>query len=191
MDSPTRHAPLEWDVLLAYWLGELDVERAAQIEEHYLGCEVCSQRLAQLIALAHRVRALARNSGVNAVVNEPFLRRLREDGQRVREYRVPLNGSVNCTVTPDDDFVVAHLEVPLEGVKRLDMLHIDAAGNIQARHEDIPFLSESGGVLWVTNITELRALPASTLRVRLLAVDHNDETSLAEYQFNHTPHAAQ
>lgn len=189
MNSSICHAPLEWDALLAYWLGELDADRAAQIEEHYLGCEVCSQRLEQFVALSQGVRVLARNSGINAVVNEGYVRRLLDDGRQVREYRVPLNGSVNCTVTPDDDFVLAYLEAPLEGVKRLDMVQIDADGNIALRSEDIPFVANSGGVVWVTNINELRAMPISTLRLRLLAVDASKETSLGEYRFNHTPHS--
>jgi hypothetical protein len=30
-------------------------------------------------------------------------------------------------------------------------------------------------------------LPATTLRVRLLAVENNGERTLGEYRFNHTP----
>lgn len=39
---------------------------------------------------------------------------------RIREYRLPPNGSVNCTVAPDDELLVTRLEAPLEGVERLD-----------------------------------------------------------------------
>lgn len=180
-------SPLTWDSLLAYWLGEHAPDTAAQIEEHYLGCALCSRRLEQLVALAQAVRALARASGVSVIINEPFVRRLAEDGLRVREYRVPLNGSVNCTVTPEDDFVVARLEAPLAGVQRLDMVYLDSDGNTATRQADIPFIASSGGVLLSTRMETLRSLPATSLRVRLLAVENNDERTLGEYTFNHTP----
>jgi len=128
MTAPFCQSPLAWDTLLAYWLGELDVDREAQVEEHYLGCEPCSRRLEQLVALAQGWGELTRTSGVRVGINEPFVQRLVEQGMRVREYRVPLNGAVNCTVAPDDDFVVAYLEAPLEGVQQLDLLYLDGDG---------------------------------------------------------------
>jgi hypothetical protein len=180
-------SPLDWDSLLAYWLGELDAGSAEHIEEHYLGCAVCSRRLEQLANLAREVRAVARSSGVNMVVTEPFVRRLSENGLRVREYRVPLDGAVNCTVTPEDDFVVARLEAPLDDVERLDMITVAGDGARETRQEDIPFVAASGGVVVSTRIDALRALPASTIRMRLLAVSTNGERALGEYTFNHTP----
>lgn len=181
-------SPLEWHALLAYWLGELGPDDEARIEQHYLGCAGCSQRLQQLIVLAREVRTLTRSSGVSAVINHHFVRRLSERGLRVREYRVSRNGSVNCSVAPDDDFVVARLEAPLGGVSRLDLIDVDHDGRTAMRHEDIPFVAEDGGVVISTCIDALRSLPATTLRMRLLAVDAAGERTLGEYTFNHTPH---
>lgn len=186
----TCQSPLAWDALLAYWLGELDPDSAVQVEEHYLGCELCSRRLEQLSTLAREVRAVARSGGVTVIVNDQFVRRLSEDGLKVREYRVPLNGSVNCTVTPDDAFVVARLEAPLDEVKRLDLVTLGSDGKHIMRQEDIPFIAASGGVVLSTRIDVLRALPASTLHMRLLAVDNHGERTLGEYTFNHTPQQA-
>lgn len=190
MTIPSCKSPLDWNTLLAYWLGELDPDNEASTEEHYLGCAVCSRRLEQLIALAHGVRAVTRQSGVDMVIEDKFVRRLAADGLQVREYQVPRNGSVNCTVTPEDDFVVARLEAPLEGVQRIDVIHMGGEGTSETRQEDIPFNAESGSVVLSTRIESLRALPAATLRVRLLAVDDSGERTLGEYTFNHTPHAS-
>jgi hypothetical protein len=187
MKTSICQSPLEWPTLLAYWLGELDPDSEARTEEHYLGCALCSQRLDELNALAQGVRAVAQASGVNAVVDEPFVRRLAERGLHVREYRVPQNGSVNCTVAPGDDFVVARLEAPLTGVTRLDLVEVYPGGMGEVRHEDIPFVAESGSVVISTRIDALRALPATTLRMRLLAVDNDGERTIGEYTFNHTP----
>jgi hypothetical protein len=191
MSTSSCHSPLAWDTLLAYWLGELEPDSEARTEEHFLGCARCSRRLEQLAALAREVRAVTRNSGVSVIINDPFVRRLKESGLQVREYRVPLNGSVNCTVAPEDDFVVARLEAPLDEAERVDILYVDSDGRPEMRQEDVPFIAESGGVLFSTRIDALRALPATTLRLRLLDVDNNGERTLGEYTFNHTPYELQ
>jgi hypothetical protein len=188
MNGGSCRSPLGWETLVAYWLRELDPAGEALAEEHYLGCSQCSHRLEQLAALAAGVRALARTSGVGMVINDDFVRLLTQDGMRVREYRVPRNGSVNCTVAPEDDFVVGRLEASLAGVQRLDMLTLDDDGNTQTRQQDVPFVADSGGVVFSPGIDWLRALPASTLHLRLLAVDDQGERTLGDYMFNHTPH---
>lgn len=184
-------SPLGWDTLIAYWLGELDAAEEARAEEHYLGCARCSHRVEQLAALAGGVRGLARTSGVNMVINDEFLRRLSEDGLRVREYRVPANGSVDCTAAPEDDFVVGRLEAPLAGVRRVDVLSLDGDGNVEARQQDVPFMADSGGVVVAPRVAWLRSMPAFTMRLRLLAVDDAGERPLGDYTFNHTPYASQ
>jgi len=189
--SASCQSPLAWDTLIAYWLGEMDTDTEEQIEEHYIGCAHCSQRLEQLKGLAQGIRKLARTSGVNMIANDAYVRRLTEDGLHVREYRVPLNGSVNCTVAPEDDFVVGRLEVPLTGVQRIDMLTLDSDGDIALRQEDIPFVAESDSVVFVPGIDVIRAMPKSTMHLRLLAVDDRGEHVLGDYKFKHTPHRSQ
>jgi hypothetical protein len=191
MNGRSCQSPLSWETLIAYWLGELDPADEARAEEHYLGCPQCSHRLEQLAALAHGVRAVARQSGVPMIVNDQFVHRLSEDGLRVREYRVPRNGSVNCTVAPDDDFVVGRLEAPLKGAQRVDLVTLDSDGNIQMRQQDVPFVAESGGVVFSPSIAMLRGLSVATLRVRLLAVDADGEHTLGDYTFNHTPYTSE
>lgn len=187
MSASSCPAPLAWDTLLAYWLGELDAGAQAHTEEHYLGCAGCSRRLAQLAALAQGVRQLVRQGGVNMVIDEPFVQRLAGDGLQVREYRVPRNGAVNCTVAPQDDIVVARLEAPLDEVQRVDLVTLNTADGSETRQEDLPFVAGSGGVIYAPGIDLLRALPAITLRLRLLAVDDTGERPLGEYTFHHTP----
>lgn len=49
------------------------------------------------------------------------------------------------------------------------MLTLDGDGNIETRQMDIPFIAASGGVVFSPSIDKLRAMPACTLRIRLLA----------------------
>lgn len=190
MTDPSCAAPIPWDTLFAYWLGELEPDSAEQVEEHYLGCAQCSQRLEAAAALAGGIRDLARRSGVNMVVDDGFVSRLREEGRQVREYRLTPNGSVNCTVTPEDDFVVGRLEAPLAGVQRIDMVSRFSFTDADQRQEDIPFVADSGVVVVSPSIDALRAMPSSTMRIRLLAVDNQGERIIGEYTFNHTPHTS-
>lgn len=190
MNAHSCQTPLTWETLIAYWLAELDPADEARIEEHYLSCAACSRRLEQLVALAGATRVVARTSGVDMVVNDEFVRRLTQDGLRVRQYHVPRNGSVNCTAGPEDDFVVAHLEAPLAGVQRVDLLTLDDNADVATRHQDVPFIVNSGGVLLSTHIDKLRALPACIFRVRLVAIDQQGERILGDYTFNHTPYTS-
>lgn len=188
MKESSCQSPLEWSTLLAYWLDELGADDQAGIEDHYLGCAACSGRLEQLTALARGVRALVGTGAVSAVLDDRFVRRLAEWGLQVREYRVPRNGSVNCTVGPEDHLVVSRLEAPLADVSRLDLVYLGGADGPAMRHEDIPFVAQSGAVVVATPIAELRALPETTVRLRLLAVETNGERTVGEYTFHHTPH---
>lgn len=189
MSGSSCASPVPWETLIAYWLGELAPGAEAGVEEHYLGCAECSRRLEELAALARRLGSTARESGVDMAVDDAFVRRLTRDGLRVREYRVPPGGAVDCTATAEDDFVVGRLEAPLAGVQRVDMVVLDPAGNIQSRQEDLPFVAASGSVLYCPGIVKLRTV-AFTLRLRLLAVDAQGERPLGDYTFNHTPSAA-
>jgi len=189
MNTPSCSSPLDWPTLLAYWLGEQDPAAEARTEEHYLGCETCSRRLEELASLAQGVRAVMQTGAFNAVLTEHVVQLQKERGQQVRTYHVPRNGSVNCTIAPEDDLVVAHLEAPLADIARLDLVFIGPDGAFELRREDIPFVPESGNVLVATSTAILRTLPASTLRVRLLSVDDHDQRVIGDYTFNHTPYA--
>lgn len=188
MNGRPCQSPLGWDTLLAYWLGELEPDVEAGMEEHYLGCGQCSRRLERLAALARGIRTVARQSDVNMVISDQFVRRLSEEGMRVREYRVARNGSVDCTITPEDDFIVGRLEAPLAGVHRVDLVSLDSNGEIQERQEDVPFVARSGGVVVSPSINRIRALPDCVMHFRLLAVDAGGEITLGDYTFNHSAH---
>ncbi|MDZ5461717.1 RNA polymerase sigma factor, partial [Azohydromonas lata] len=55
------------------------------------------------------------------VAGPRFVERLAAQGLRLREYRVPCNGSVNCSAAPQDEVLVGRLQVALQGVRRLDV----------------------------------------------------------------------
>jgi putative zinc finger protein len=173
--------------LVDYWLGEIGGDEERQIDEHLFGCDACSRRLQALVGLGDSIRMLMRQGVVPGVISARLLERLMQEGLRVREYRVAPNGSVNCTVAPEDDLLVSRLQAPLGGVKRLDLIAIDLLGPGEARLCEIPFNSRADAVILVPPIDAVRRQPAHTGIMRLLAVDGTDERLLGEYLFHHSP----
>src|SRR5262245_52103583 len=131
--------PIVFETLVAYWLGEVVPAAEEPLEEHLFACASCSGRLETLGALASGLRTLMREGRAAALITPKFLEALRREGLRIREYRVPPGGSVNCTLLPGEDAVVGRMQVPLAGVKRLDALtRLDVGGEVtEARLEDL------------------------------------------------------
>lgn len=180
-------SPIPISTLAEYWFGELDPARESSLEEHLLGCERCSTEALGLAEIAGGIRRLMERGLVRAVVTEAFLERLRAGGLQVREYDVPRGGSVNCTIAPDDDFLVAHLQAPLDTVERLDLVMSGAQGSEVERIADVPFDRRTGSVVVASSTEVIRALAASTSYMRLIAVDREGDRLIGEYTFNHTP----
>lgn len=172
----------DFATLQAYWLGELDDALEAAVEEHYLGCAECSARLAEVAALADGVRGAFASGAFATVLTPRFVERLREQGLRLREYRVPRNGSVNCSVFPEDQVLLSRLQVPLEGVTRVDVIALAS----DRRMEDVPFDAASGEVVMSPSIALVRTMPSYSHTLRLVAVGDEGERVLGDYTFNHT-----
>lgn len=179
---------LSIDVLLDYWLDDADATTTDAVDQHLMQCDACGEVLDGLVALGDGVRAALRAGAVSTAASDAFVRRLAGRGLKVREYRLPRNGSVNCTVAPDDELLVAHLQAPLRGVERLDALtKLSIDPGTQHRLEDIPFDPQGDEVLLVSKLAEIRKLPAHTMEVTLLAVAPDGSRELGRYTFRHRP----
>jgi hypothetical protein len=179
-------APPSTQDLLAYWLGELDGAQENRLDEHLFACAACSERLRTVAGLGAAIRNELLRGDFGFVLPAAFIRRLRDAGLRVREYNLEPGASVNCTVTPDDDLVVAHMRAPLRDVRRLDLVIQDSlAGSM--RVNDVAFDPAADGVTMVPSVAFLRTLTNEQQRVRLVAVDGVEERVIADYTFNHYP----
>jgi hypothetical protein len=173
--------------LVEYWLGELDSRTESRIDEHLLGCASCSEGLGQIVTLAGGIRTLFRQGLVHAFVTDAFVKQLVKHGVRVREYRVPRDGSVNCTVNPEDELLVARLEAPLAGVPRVDAIH---SGDMPTSvFRDIPFDAESNEVLLLPKTAYVRTMPSHQHRIHLVAIEREGERVIGDYTFNHIRYA--
>lgn len=187
MTRPHCSAPIGVSALAEYWLGELDELGEARVEQHLLGCDHCSQTLQGLVDLGAGIRALARRGALPVVVSEQFVAGLAARGVRLREYRVARNGSVYCTVAPEDDVVISRLEAPLGDVEQLDLRLFDGEGNDRGQLHDIPFDRAARHVLLMQDMERLRKLPKATVRNQLVAVERGQQRVIGDYTFHHTP----
>lgn len=179
--------PIDAAVLTDYWLGALSNSDEEAVEEHLFACDECGARLHELIALAEEIRKLAREGSLIMVVSDAFLKRAAEQGVHVREYSPPRSGSVECTVTAEDDFLIGHLTADLSTAKRVDLSFCDGQGLERLRLPDIPFHSQAPRVTFQQSITYAKAAPSETMIARLVTFDKaGAERLLGEYTFNHT-----
>jgi hypothetical protein len=177
--------PLDVATLVDYWFGDLDGPGLERVEEHLLGCDACGSVLRSLVATGDGVRRLAHAGAFTVVVSPSFLETASRQGLRVREYRVPAGGRVACTVTAEDDLLVSHLQGDFHGVSRLDLV-VQVEDGPEHRVLDVPLSASSGEVIVAQAMPAARAMPSSTMRMRLLARQGEDDRLVGEYTFAHT-----
>ena len=187
MSLPRCRNRLSLEEMVDYWLDELPRDRQAAFEEHLLSCDVCSQALAEISELTEAICHLARSGALRGIVTRSFVKRVSDEGLRLREYRLAPGEQVACSVSYSDDLLVGRLRADLSESKRVDLVVCNARGEEVERWKDIPFHGAAGEVVFTERMETLRALPATTQRVKLVAVGDEGERLLGDYTFNHTP----
>jgi hypothetical protein len=171
---------IPFDRLAACALGEIPEADDLAVEEHVLSCGRCAAVLASLLRLGPAVGALVRSGGAMMPVTRALAERLDAEGLISRRYFLEPGRPVPCTVGADDVYSLTTYQVDLAGVSRVDLIR---AGQ---RLADIPFDGGAGRVYMLSRADQLRALPTTTLPLRLLAVDAASERILGDYVLEHT-----
>jgi len=178
--------PIADDAFLAWWTGELAAPERRRLEAHLLACDDCAARLRLAGAVADGVRALVRQGRVPTVLTAGALERLRREGRKVREYRVAPGGGVHCTVAPEDDVLVARLELRPGGDARVDLVSRLNDGEGE-RLSDLPVEPGASELILAVPIDVVRSRPAHVLVLRLVEAGPGGDRTLGEYTFRHTP----
>ena len=177
--------PLDLATLVDYWFGDLDGPDLDRVEEHLLECDACGSVLRSLMATGDGVRRLARQGAFGVVVSPSFLETASRQGLRVREYRVPAGGRVACTVTAEDDLLIGRLQGDFLGISRLDLV-VQVEDGPEHRVFDLPVSPSSTEVIVAQAMPAVRAMPSTTMRMRLLARHGEADRLVGEYTFAHT-----
>lgn len=174
-------------ILADYWLGALSAEEEGRVEEHVFACGDCAALLDEVRAMGEGVRQVARSGALMTTVRQAFLNRVTAEGLQIRQYAPPVGGSVQCTVTAEDDFLIGRLKTNLREARRVDLSLCGLDGSEQFRLNDIPFSREDDAVLWQMSITFAKAAPTSSMVAKLVEVDESGaESVMGEYTFHHT-----
>jgi hypothetical protein len=181
----TRCDTLELRTLADYWLDD-DGRDYEALEEHLFACDSCTERLQDVTALGEGVARLIRDGAVELVLTPSLLAKAAGEGLRIREYRLAPGERVSCTVTPEDDWLVARLVGRFEGVSRVDLV-AEQEGLPVRRIVDVPFEPEAGELIVAQAMPGMRALQHARLRMRLLAQERGGERLIGEYHFEHHP----
>jgi hypothetical protein len=185
-DSLSCSNPIDAAIFADYWLAALASPEQEAVEEHLFECDACGARLREVIALAEGVRSLALEGCLRMVVSDVFLERLAAEGLHVRQYAPLPGGGVQCTVTAEDDILIARLVANFSGANRVDLCICDERGVEQLRLPDIPFRSWASSVALQESITFAKAAPTHKMIARLVTFNEADgERLLGEYTFNH------
>jgi hypothetical protein len=185
--STTCHAPIDPAVLADYWLATLPAAEEEAVEAHLFECDACGDRLRGIIEIAEALRALARSGAVRVVLGEDFIRHAEETGRHVRQYDIVPGQTVPCTISADDDLLVARFAVDLSGAERVDLSFRDPQGVERGRMNDIPVRTNATHVIFQESATFAKAAPSSSMVARLLAVGADgEERLLGEYTLEHT-----
>lgn len=190
MSADTRHeVHPDLGRLLHYWFGDLEPAQTDAVDEHLFGCDACGAVVDGIAALGRGTREAFAAGRIAAVTSPRFVEQLVVQGLRVRQYRVPCNGSVNCSTAPADEVLVGRLQVALQGVQRLDLVADFDFGGDTVWQRDVPFDPTSGEVVLLPALAAVRRMPAHVMQVRLLAVEKEGTRELGHYSFHHRPYS--
>ena len=120
------------------------------------------------------------------IVTPSFLDTASREGLRLREYVVPPGGRVACTVTAQDDLLIARMRADFTGVSNLDVL-LQVEDQPEVRIKDVPVSPDAHELIMVQAMPAARRLGRSVLRYRLVAPEGAGERILGDYTFDHTP----
>jgi len=179
--------PIDEAMLVDYWLATLPSDVEETVDEHLLACDACGDRLRDIIVLADALRELARSGSLRVVVTDDLVGLAIGEGRRVRQYAPPPGGDVQCTVSADDDLLIARLTADLRGAGRVDVSFCDAQGVERQRLVDVPVREDAGAVIYQEGIGFAKTSPSISMITRLLAVaPDGTERLLGAYAFHHT-----
>jgi hypothetical protein len=159
--------PLDLAILVDYWFGDLDGPDLDRVEEHLLECDACGSVLRSLVATGDGVRRLAVQGAFGVVVSPSFLETASRQGLACAStaFRLEVGSSARSPRTTTSSSATCKGTSAASRV--LDLV---------VQFEDGPehrswtcSLRVLGGSDRGAGDAALRALPSSTMRMRLLA----------------------
>ena len=178
--SASCSAPIAWEELVAFWADDLDQEATDRLEEHLMGCEVCSIASARVAAITGALHAM-----IPPFVSHARVLALRSSGTRFVE-NVARETERKTAIFPVGADVLLHRLVGLD-LARAENVSMkvtnESTGELLLEDDRIPFDASTGEILVAcqrhfgeyarTIVFEVRAHEATgATRVTTFAIPH-------------------
>lgn len=183
-------APVPFEALISYALGELSEAEAEQIDAHYFSCAHCTRRLEIVSLLQQGVHDLVHGGHLMVGGTMAMVERARARSVVVREYRTDPGEHVHCTAGPADELLVTRYG-GLRGITSVDV-HFRGAivGTeqvMQMELADVPVDQRTGDLVLLAPAALNRSFPPLEIEVRLTARDATGSHEAGTYHYHHRP----
>jgi len=168
------------ETIAAWTLDELDEEAARAFEEHYFGCDACTEQAERMQRLVAELEAT-----LPAVLTPARRRRLEATQRRLTSVAVRPGETATIRIGGDTPVGFWVMRAQLTGAKRVDLAARDANGAPLFAIEDVPFDAERGEVVLACQV-HYRNLPGvENMHVSLTATDAEGTHPVGEYVLDH------
>jgi hypothetical protein len=135
--------PLSWETLVDWWAADLDEAATTTVEEHLLGCDVCSAVARRVAATAEALRTM-----VPPVVRPERLAEMFRRGVRILENPIAPGQTCDFHFPKNADLAVHVLGgLALEPGASVEVTFRSlASGTVLGHVEDAPFDAQRGAV---------------------------------------------
>jgi hypothetical protein len=136
-------SPLSWETLVDWWAGDLDEAAGSSVEEHLLGCDVCSAVASRVAATAEALRTM-----IPPVVGPERLAGMFRAGIHILENPIA-PGQISDFQFPRNADLAVHVLGGLSfppGSRVEVTLRSLTTGNVLGHVEDAPFDARRGAV---------------------------------------------
>ena len=136
--------PLGWEELVAYWAGDLEPTEVDRLDEHLMGCGVCTAESARVAALAAAMRGF-----IPHILDHAMVAALRARGLRITENPLLPDERRPVVFGLDTDVLLHRLRgLDLSAVERVTMrITVEETGALLHEAPSPPFDRDSGEIL--------------------------------------------
>ncbi len=180
MTKPSCATPLSWSDLVLYWAEDDDaLPEIERIEEHLMGCAVCSADSEVVAKLALGVRDF-----VPTTVTRAHIGRLVSRGAKISENAFIPSVRKAVTFSAGDDFLIHRLGgVDLASAQRVDLtVRTESAGTVIHSENNVPFDTHEGVLIACQR--HFAALPPDTV-FEIRVTDSTGKVQEASYPIPH------
>jgi len=142
-EEATCATPVAWEELVGYWADELDTQAVDRVDEHVMGCAMCSAESARVAAVVHALRAM-----IPPIVDHARLESIRAAGHVVRDNVLAPDVRRPAVFDASTDVLMHRLQLDLSRATRVEVrVLVEESGVPLFLEPSAPFDRDSGELL--------------------------------------------